>query len=54
MRYWSPRPGLSVGGLFGAGWGDLKLRDEAGKVLTALGMLMGAVSAWQEVEFDIG
>ena len=47
--HWSPRPGLGVWGLFGAGWGDLKLRDEAGKVTTHLELLLGAVSARQEV-----
>ncbi len=47
--HWSPRPGLGVWGLFGAGWGDLKLRDEAGKVKTDLEMLLGAVGARQEV-----
>ena len=47
--HWSPRPGLGVWGLFGAGWGDLRLRDEAGKVKTDLEMLMGAVGARQEV-----
>ncbi len=47
--HWSPRPGLGVWGLFGAGWGDLKLRDEAGKVKTDLEMLMAAVGARQEV-----
>ena len=52
--HWSPRPDLGVGDLLGAGRGDLKLRDEADKVLTDLEMLMGAISAWQEVEFDIG
>ena len=45
----SPRPGLGVWGLFGAGWGDLKLRDEASKVKTDLEMLMAAVGARQEV-----
>ena len=45
----SPRPGLGVWGLFGAGWGDLKLRDEAGKVNTDLELLLGAVGARQEV-----
>ena len=30
--HWSPRLGLGVWGLFGAGRGDLDLRDEAGKV----------------------
>ncbi len=45
----SPRPGLGVWGMFGAGWGDLKLRDEAGKVKTDLEMLLGAVGARQEV-----
>ena len=47
--HWSPRPGLGVWGLFGAGWGDLTLRDEAGKVKTDLEMLLGAVGARQEV-----
>ena len=47
--HWSPRPGLGVWGMFGAGWGDLKLRDEAGKVKTDLEMLLGAVGARQEV-----
>ena len=47
--HWSPRPGLGVWGLFGAGWGDLDLKDEAGKVKTDLEMLMGAVGARQEV-----
>ena len=36
-------------GLFGAGWGDLHLRDEAGKVQTDLEMLLGAVGVRQEV-----
>ena len=40
--HWSPRPGLGVWGVFGAGWGDLKFRDEAGKVETDLEMLMAA------------
>ena len=47
--HWSLRPGLGVWGLFGAGWGDLQLRDEAGKVKTDLEMLMAAVGARQEV-----
>jgi len=47
--HWSPRPGLGMWGLFGAGWGDLQLRDEAGKVQTDLEMLLGAVGARQEV-----
>ncbi len=47
--HWSPRPGLGVWGLFGAGWGNLKLRDEAGKVKTDLELLLGAVGARQEV-----
>ena len=47
--HWSPRPGLGVWGLFGAGWGDLQLRDEAGRVKTDLEMLLGAVGARQEV-----
>ena len=47
--HWSPQPGLGVWGLFGAGWGDLQLRDEAGRVKTDLEMLLGAVGARQEV-----
>ena len=47
--HWSPRPGLGVWGLFGAGWGNLALRDEAGKVKTDLEMLMAAVGARQEL-----
>ena len=47
--HWSPRPGLGVWGLFGAGWGDLALKDEAGKVQTDLEMLMAAVGARQEL-----
>ena len=47
--HWSPRPGLGVWGLSGAGWGNLALRDEAGKVKTDLEMLMVAVGARQEL-----
>ena len=47
--HWSPRPGLGAWGLFGAGRGDLKLRDEAGKVQTDLKLLMATVGARQEV-----
>lgn len=36
-------------GLFGAGWGNLKLKDEARKVETDLEMLMAAVGARQEL-----
>ena len=46
---WGPRPGLGIWGLFGAGWGDLDLKDEAGKVETDLEMLMATVGALQEV-----
>ena len=42
--HWSPRPGLGVWDRFGAGWGGLKLRDEAGKVKTDL-EIMAAVGA---------
>ena len=35
--------------MFGAGWDDLKFRDEAGRVKTDLEMLLGAVGARQEV-----
>ena len=47
--HWSPRPGLGVWGLFGAGWGDVELTDEAGKEETDLEMLMAAVGARQEL-----
>ena len=47
--HWSPRPGLGVWGLFGAGWGDVELTDEAGKGETGLEMLMAAVGARQEL-----
>ena len=47
--HWSPRPGLGVWGLFGAGWGDVELTDEAGKGETDLEMLMAAVGARQEL-----
>ncbi len=47
--HWSPRPGLEVWGLFGAGWDDLKLRDEAGRVKTDMRMLLGAVGTRQGV-----
>ena len=47
--HWRPRPGLGVWGLFGAGWGDLQLCDEAGKVNTDLEMLLAAVGARQEM-----
>ena len=38
---WGPRPGLGVWRLFGAGWGDIKLRDEAGEVKTESGDVAG-------------
>ena len=44
----SPRPGFGMWGLFGAGWGDLKLRDEAGKVKADMKLLMATVGARQE------
>ena len=47
--HWSPRPGLGVWGLFGAGWGGVELTDEAGKGKTDLEMLMVAVGARQEL-----
>ena len=47
--HWSPRPGLGVWGLLGAGWGNLDLEDEAGKVQTGLELLMAAVGARQEL-----
>ena len=54
--HWSPRPGLGVWGLFGAGWGDLQLRDEAGKVNTDLEMLLGArqeVLTWRRIDVAV-
>ena len=47
--HWSPRPGLGLWGLFGAGWGDVDLTDEAGKGKTDLEMLMVGVGARQEL-----
>ena len=47
--HWTPRPGLGVWGLLGAGWGDVDLTDEAGEVKTDLEMLMAAVGARQEL-----
>lgn len=47
--HWCPLPGLGVWGLLGAGWGDLRLRDEAGKVKMDLDLLLAAVGARQEV-----
>ncbi len=53
--HWSPRAGLGVWGLLGAGWGDAELEDEAGKIETDLKMRMLAagmrqdVATWREV-----
>ena len=47
--HWTPRPGLGVWGLLGAGWGDATIQDGHGRVRTDLEMLMAAVGARQEV-----
>ena len=47
--HWTPRPGLGVWGLVGAGWGRAELRDEAGTVKTDLEMLMAAGGVRQEL-----
>ncbi len=47
--YWTPKPGLGVWGLSGAGWGDATIEDEHGRVRTDLEMRMAAVGARQEV-----
>ena len=47
--HWCPRSGLDVWGLFGAGWEDLTLRDEADRVKTDLDLWLGAVGARQDV-----
>ena len=47
--HWTPRPGLGVWGLSGAGWGDATIEDEHGRARTDLEMRMAAVGARQEV-----
>ena len=47
--HWTPKPGLGVWGLSGAGWGDATIEDEHGRVRTDLEMRMAAVGARQEV-----
>ncbi len=47
--HWTPRPGLGVWGLLGAGWGGAELRDEAGTVKPGLEMLMAAGGVRQEL-----
>ena len=47
--HWTPRPGLGVWGLVGAGWGRAELRDEAGTVKTDLEMLMAAGGVRQDL-----
>ncbi len=47
--HWSPRPGLGLWGLAGAGWGGAELQDEAGTVETDLEMLLAAVGVRQAV-----
>ena len=57
--HWSPRAGLGVWGLLGAGWGDAELEDEAGKVETDLEMRMLAagmrqdVATWREIDVAV-
>ena len=57
--HWSPRAGLGVWGLLGAGWGDAELEDEAGKVETDLKMRMLAagmrqdVATWREIDVAV-
>ena len=47
--HWTPRPGLGVWGLVGAGWGRAELRDEAGTVKTDLEMLLAAGGVRQDL-----
>ncbi len=47
--HWTPRSGLGVWGLLGAGWGDTDLEDEAGKADSDLEMLLASVGARQEL-----
>ena len=47
--HFSPRPGLGVWGLLGAGWGSAGLKDEAGEVETDVKMRMAAAGLRQEV-----
>ena len=47
--HWTPRSGLGVWGLLGAGWGDTDLEDEAGKVDSDLEMLLASFGARQEL-----
>ena len=47
--HFSPRPGLGVWGLLGAGWGSAGLKDEAGEVETDVRMRMAAAGLRQEV-----
>ncbi len=57
--HWSPRAGLGVWGLLGAGWGDAELEDEAGAVETGLKMRMLAagmrqdVATWREIDVAV-
>ena len=53
---WILRPGLGVWGLLGAGWGDIGLKDEVGKVETDATMRMAAagvrrdMAAWRDID----
>ena len=53
---WTLRPGLGVWGLLGAGWGDIGLKDEVGKVETDATMRMAAagvrrdMAAWRDID----
>ena len=54
--HWTPRAGLGVWGLLGAGWGDVGLQDEVGEVETDATMRMAAagvrrdVAAWRDID----
>ena len=57
--HWTPRDGLGVWGLLGAGWGNIGLRDEVGAVETHAAMRMAAAGArrdmapWRDVDLDL-
>ena len=57
--HWSPRAGVGVWGLLGAGRGDVGLKDEAGEVETDLKMRMAAaglrqdVATWREIDVAV-
>ena len=57
--HWNLRPGLGVWGMLGAGWGEVELEDEAGRVATDLTMRMAAgglrreVATWREIDLAL-